>query len=75
MHKVTILLMHYPGEDMWTATAPSVQGILAEGITPEIATARIIYELELVAGKYPEIKEQLLTRPEYLLTQVDISIK
>lgn len=75
MNKVTILLMHYPGDDMWTATVPIVKGVVVEGRTPEIATDRIIDELELVARKFPEIKEKLLIRPEYLLTQVDISIK
>jgi predicted RNase H-like HicB family nuclease len=70
--KATILLMHYPGEKMWTAMVPSVEGCLAEGETPELATDNIKEELQIITNKYPEVKDKLKEQPQYLITEVEL---
>lgn len=70
--KAAVLLMKYPGEDMWSATVPTVDGVLAEGETPEIATERIQDELKIAIEKYPNIREKIKHLPKFLITEVEL---
>lgn len=79
--KVTLLLEHHEGEEMWTAHVPTLESQpdaqfvpLAEGRTPQEAAAAIVPDLTDGVQRFPGLADQLKSAPRFEITQVDIPI-
>lgn len=79
--KVGVLLQHYPGEAMWSAHVPSLEGQpdakfipLAEGPTPEEAVAAIVPKLTDGIQRFPELADQLRSAPKLAVAEVNVPV-
>lgn len=72
--KVTVLLEHYAGDEMWTASVPLIPGCLAEGPTLEEASEAILPEIEEFVQAEPVLLARIKEQPEFFITQVAVNV-
>lgn len=71
--KVTVLLEHAPGDEYWSAHVPAMpEGCVSDGKTPEEAADNVRAVITDFLQDDPALLENLLSAPEYLLTQVEL---
>jgi predicted RNase H-like HicB family nuclease len=73
--KVPVILQHYPGDKNWSAEVPSLEGCLAEGKTPEEASEAIVGVILDFVGRDSALIENLVGKPELLVTEVEVPIE
>lgn len=72
--KVAVLLERHGEETRWTATVPQVDGVIAEGESVEEATQKIQVELQEVIDKYSEMRNKVIEKVEFFLTEVKVRV-